>query len=89
MLLHPATLLIRENKMKTQESYDYKVLEDVQKTDNAGQLVAITTKRTISSGSVNAFNEDNARVKAQHETKFPDDCVIDNVEIRVRPFCPK
>jgi len=71
--------------MKTQDTYDYIISEAIKVKDENGNIESIK-KSVIGRGSVEAFDEANARIKAQSETDFEEVKDIDEVTIEIRTF---
>ena len=74
-----------DSNMKTQEIYKYAVTENVKIKDDNGQIESIK-KNLLSSGTLAAYDEANAKIKALQGVKL-DGIDLDEVEVLVRPFC--
>ncbi len=80
------TLITGESTMKTQEIYNYVVTENINVVDAETGLIVKTEKKILGSGTVAAYDEPNAKLKAMKGISMTD-VDIDEVEVLVRPFC--
>jgi len=71
--------------MKTQEVFSYVVTESVKAKDDNGNIESVK-KKILGSGTLAAFDEANAKVKASHAVGLSE-VDLDEVEVLVRPFC--
>jgi hypothetical protein len=71
--------------MKAQETYDYIISEAIKTKDDNGNIENIK-KSVIGRGSVEAFDEANAKIKAQFATDLKEVKDIDEVKIEIRTF---
>ena len=72
--------------MKTQQVFDYVVTESEKVKDDNGQIESIK-KTILVKGSLPAFDEANAKIKAMAKVNIDVITDIDEVEVSVKPFC--
>lgn len=73
--------------MKTQEIFSYVVTMNVNVKDASTGQIEKVTKKILDDGTVAAYDEANAKIKALNALDIEETVDIDEVEVLVRPFC--
>ena len=74
-----------DSNMKTQNIYSYVVTENINDKDAKTGQIEKVTKKILGSGTIAAYDTENAKVKALSGVDLTGG--IDEVEVLVRPFC--
>ncbi len=73
--------------MKTQQIYQYVVTENKNVKDAKTGQIEKVEKEILEYGTIAAYDEANAKIKAQAAADISEAVDLNEVEVLVRPFC--